>query len=95
MTTSSASPYLSYLLRLWQAGDNDQPQWSAALIDPQTGERYGFSNLEALTAHLHARMEELTCLEAEGTNHILQHSGPRVDPPICGFWPFPYLAVCC
>jgi len=57
--SSSPPPYLSYLLRLWLAGDTDQPQWRAALIDPQTGERRGFANLEALTAYLQARMDEV------------------------------------
>ena len=55
--TPSPSPYFSYLLRLWLAGDDDQPEWRLALTDPQTGETRGFASLEALTAFLQARME--------------------------------------
>ena len=40
--------YISYLLRLWLAGDGDQPQWRAALIDPRSGEQKGFASLEEL-----------------------------------------------
>jgi hypothetical protein len=72
--SSSPPPYLSYLLRLWLAGDTDQPQWHAALIDPQTSERRGFANLEALTVYLQARMQEMTFPEAgvQNTPHRLQ-----------------------
>ena len=62
--SSSPPPYLSYVLRLWLAGDNDLPEWRLVLIDPQTGERFGFASLEALTVYLQARMEEVTSSEA-------------------------------
>jgi hypothetical protein len=42
---------------MWLAGDNSQPEWRLALIDPQTGERLGFASLEALMEFLQARME--------------------------------------
>jgi hypothetical protein len=61
---SSTPPYLSYLLRLWLAGNNDPPEWRLALIDPQTGERIGFASLDALTDYLQAMMEEVTSSEA-------------------------------
>ncbi len=54
---TSPSPYFSYLLRLWLAGDNDRPEWRLALTDPQTDQMCGFPSLEALTAFLQARME--------------------------------------
>ena len=57
-TTTSA--YFSYLLRLWLAGDDGQPEWRLALIDPQTGEQHGFASLEALTTFLQTRMEAAT-----------------------------------
>jgi hypothetical protein len=50
--TPSPSPYFSYLLRLWLAGDDDHPQWRAVLIDPRTSEQHGFASLEALFAFL-------------------------------------------
>jgi hypothetical protein len=37
--------YLSYLLRLWQQGGGEQPQWQASLECPQSGERRGFASL--------------------------------------------------
>jgi hypothetical protein len=44
--------YLSYLLRLWLAGDGDQRQWRASLEDPHTGGQKGFDSLEELFAFL-------------------------------------------
>ena len=59
---ASPAPYFSYLLRLWLAGGDENPQWRMALIDPQTGEQHGFASLEELTAYLQGKMEEaLTC----------------------------------
>jgi len=55
--TNSPLPHFSYLLRLWLAGDDDQPEWRLALIEPQTGEQHGFTCPEALAAFLQARME--------------------------------------
>jgi hypothetical protein len=40
--------YMSYLLRLWQAGSGNQDVWRASLQSPHTGEVMGFSTLEAL-----------------------------------------------
>jgi hypothetical protein len=59
----STSAYFSYLLRLWLAGDDDQPEWRAALIDPQTGQRQGFASLEALFAFLLERTGEAVTQE--------------------------------
>jgi hypothetical protein len=52
------SPYFSYLLRVWLAGDDDQPEWRLALTDPQTGQATGFASLEALTNFLQGKMDE-------------------------------------
>lgn len=61
-------PYLSYLLRLWLAGDDDRLQWRLALIDPHTGERRGFTSLEAFTEYLQDKMEKaVACLP--GSEH--------------------------
>lgn len=51
--SDGAPLYLSYLLRIWIAGDGQHPQWRASLQNPLTGEQKGFSNLEELTAHLY------------------------------------------
>lgn len=49
----NASPnYMAYLLRLWLAGDGDQPEWRASLEDPGTGEVRGFSDLEEMVSYL-------------------------------------------
>lgn len=42
------SRYISYMLRLWQAGDQEQSSWRASLENPHTGEQHGFANVEAL-----------------------------------------------
>ena len=44
--------YFSYLLRVWLAGDRDQPHWRASLEDTHTGERRGFASLAALNEYL-------------------------------------------
>ena len=45
--------YLSYMLRLWQAGSRDgKSVWRASLEDPHTGERLAFGEIEALVAFL-------------------------------------------
>jgi len=95
METTLTSPYLSFILRLWQAGDDEQPQWCTALIDPQTGERRGFASLEVMTVFLQARMDAAGCPKADDKNHTPECSRPRAETPIRGVWSFPYLAVCC
>jgi len=47
--------YLSYLLRLWRAGDEESPMWRASLKSAHTGEQIGFSSLEALFDYLRAK----------------------------------------
>jgi hypothetical protein len=42
----------SFLLRVWRAGDGEQPQWRASLEDIRTGERRGFASLEELCAFI-------------------------------------------
>lgn len=46
--TSERPTYLSYLLRLWRVADDERPVWHASLEHPVSGERRGFSGLEAL-----------------------------------------------
>jgi hypothetical protein len=52
------SPYLSYLLRLWQTRDGDEQVWRASLESPGTGEWRGFGSLAALVAYLEQEIEE-------------------------------------
>jgi hypothetical protein len=44
--------YLSYLLRLWTVKAASGTQWRASLENPMTGDRLGFSDLEALFTYL-------------------------------------------
>ncbi len=45
--------YLAYMLRLWQAGSDDDPDgWRVSLESPHTAERQGFTNLAQLFAFL-------------------------------------------
>ena len=45
-------PYISYLLRIWRAGESEQAAWRASLEDPMTGERHGFRTLPDLFTFL-------------------------------------------
>ena len=47
--------YVSYLLRLWQSGNEEKAVWRASLENPLTGERQGFASLKELVAFLDAR----------------------------------------
>ncbi len=44
--------YISYLLRLWQTGNNRECAWRTSLESAHTGERRGFANLAELFAFL-------------------------------------------
>jgi hypothetical protein len=46
--TTEPRRYLAYMLRLWQVGSGEEHTWRASLESPRTGERRGFSSLEAL-----------------------------------------------
>ncbi|MCP4539362.1 MAG: hypothetical protein GY832_19675 [Chloroflexi bacterium] len=49
--------YLSYLLRLWQTGDDENVVWRALLENPFTEERHGFASLQDLFAFLQTRVD--------------------------------------
>jgi hypothetical protein len=51
-------PYRCYLLRLWLE-PNSPLEWRAMLESPNSGERHGFANLEALFAFLEQETERL------------------------------------
>ena len=51
-STTEASRYQAYLLRLWLTGDDDAAVWRASLEDPRTGERRGFADVNSLLAFL-------------------------------------------
>ncbi len=45
--------YRSYLLRLWQAGNGDAPEWRIVLEDVRTQQRQSFASVDHLAAFLH------------------------------------------
>ncbi len=47
--------YLSYLLRLWQGGDQEEQAWRASLESVGTGERRAFTSLDDLFNFLRAQ----------------------------------------
>jgi hypothetical protein len=55
---------VSYLLRLWQTETEGQLVWRASLESPQTGERRGFRNLDALFAFLRQQSSEGSVLNS-------------------------------
>jgi hypothetical protein len=46
--------YRSYLLRVWQAGDGDAPEWRISLEDVVTHERHSFAQLGSMCAFFEA-----------------------------------------
>ncbi len=52
--------YTSYLLRLWQIMSGDEMVWRASLENAQTGERRGFTSLDALFAFLRQQTDATT-----------------------------------
>ena len=44
--------YTSYILRLWQVSNDEQPVWHASLEDPLSGQRMAFATLDDLCAFL-------------------------------------------
>ena len=57
---SEQRPYLSYLLRLWQAGNGDAPEWRIVLEDVRTRERQSFTSAEQLAAFVQAQIGSAT-----------------------------------
>jgi hypothetical protein len=50
--STEATDYRAYLLRLWRENDKCKPVWRASLRDVKSGKQIGFTDLEALFAHL-------------------------------------------
>ncbi len=55
--TTERPRYLAYMLRLWQAGSDEELTWRASLESPHTGERRGFASLEALFEFLEEQID--------------------------------------
>lgn len=61
--TMEQPDYLSYLLRLWWAGGDDEAPadgvWRASLESPQTGQQQGFASLDDLFDFLREQTSNL------------------------------------
>lgn len=57
MGGSRPSRRLSYLLRLWRAGNGDAPQWRLSLEDTRTHTLHGFEDLASLVSFLEEQLE--------------------------------------
>ena len=50
--------YLSYLLRVWRTGGEEDGVWLASLTNPFTGDNLGFASLSEVCAFLQSRVDE-------------------------------------
>jgi hypothetical protein len=82
MMKQNQHSYFSYILRLWrvegeevQAGCVNESKFRASLDDPQTGDRVGFANLEALFDYI--RKVTKPSKEEVFENEIHKDSGRR------------------
>jgi hypothetical protein len=77
--------YLSYLLRLWQAGTSDppgdSPLWRASLESPQTGGRLGFASLGDLLDFLE---EEIGSTPSGSQDQAQEDSEGYSGPEVIG-----------
>jgi hypothetical protein len=44
--------YRSFMIRMWQVKDDDQPTWRASIEVVDSGEQYGFTSLDEMFAFL-------------------------------------------
>ena len=44
--------YRSFLLRIWQSGENRAADWRVSLTDPRDGEQIGFDDMDTLITYL-------------------------------------------
>jgi hypothetical protein len=51
------TPYISYLVRLWQTNSAEHPIWRASLEDPRTGQRSLFASPEAAFQFLQKQIQ--------------------------------------
>ena len=51
------TPYRSYLLRLWRAGEEGAPALRILLVSPHTGERWSFTSLAEMVEFLKVELE--------------------------------------
>lgn len=69
-------PYISYVLRLWPARRSEQVVWRASLVNPSTGERLGFADLERLFTFLVEQTRAGTADETAARSNDAQLTHP-------------------
>ena len=57
-TSMDEYSYHSYVLRLWQEEAGGKSSWRFVLLNPISGEQWGFASLERLVAFLKGQMDE-------------------------------------
>ena len=72
--------YLSYLLRLWQAGSGPSAVWRASVQEVLTGERRAFRDLDNLVTYLRAQTQARAGQEDAAESQDSPDSGPRAAP---------------
>jgi hypothetical protein len=56
--TEGKKEYFSFVLRLWRAGNDEEPVWRASLKNALTQELLGFAGLKEMCAYLEAQIKE-------------------------------------
>ena len=69
------SSYRSYLLRLWHESGAELAPWRIVLVNPRTGERQAFTEVEQLTMFLNEQIHEIESQQGK----ILQDQGGQND----------------
>jgi len=59
------SNYRSYLLRLWGSQSQGKIKWHVLLVEPRTGERHGFENLNLTMEFLESELANALQGQAE------------------------------
>jgi len=56
--TEKAPKHRSYLLRMWEEDSQIESPWRIVVVDPHTGERWGFTQPEHLLGFLKEQMDK-------------------------------------
>jgi hypothetical protein len=65
--------YLSFLLRLWPVTQEGRTIWRASLESSQTGERFGFSDIEALFYFIEHSLSSPAALKPLLSTELVAH----------------------
>ena len=72
--TEGKKEYFSFVLRLWRAGNDEEPVWRASLNNALTQELLGFAGLKEMCAYLEAQIKEANLSSKDGLDE------PRLIP---------------